>query len=254
MYDAFGAQVTIPAGGYRNIFYSYATAGNTPAMEFARDNTVVAAGSPTTTFAAPSTNGTATTSTNVANFTVGNSLLDFGYDSVSGMSWGRWQGSWVTTQGTAVTAAATSNLHWFATSMQSQPVTLPVTGIWNYTLVGKTNPTDNMGVVGTLNSATFSANFSVQTVDVGVNVSMPASPANNAFPVTLNASAVAVPILAGGNFKTAAPTVTCTAGTCGAVSGVIGGHFSAPNGAGVGVGYGLNNGTQTINGVAVFRH
>jgi hypothetical protein len=213
MHDAFGAQVTIPTAGYRNIFYSYATAGNIPAMEFAIDNTIVAAGSPTTTFAAPSTNGTATASTNVANFTVGSSLVDFGYDSVSGMSWGRWQGSWVTTQGTTVTAAANSNLHWFATSVQTQAVTLPVTGTWNYTLVGNTNPTDNVGVVGTLNSATFSANFTAQTVNVGINVSMPASSANAAQPVTLDATATAVPILAGGNFKTSTPTITCT-GTC----------------------------------------
>ncbi|KAF0205419.1 MAG: hypothetical protein FD173_1032 [Gallionellaceae bacterium] len=254
MYDAFAALVTIPTGGYRNIFYSYATAGNVPAMEFARDNTVVAAGSPTTTFAAPSTNGTATSSTNAANFTVGSSLVDFGYDSVSGMSWGRWQGSWLATGANPVTAVSTNNLHWFATSVQTQAVTLPVTGTWNYTLVGNTNPTDNAGVVGTLNSATFSANFTAQTVNVGINVSMPASSANAALPVTLNATATAVPILAGGNFKTSAPTVTCTAGNCGATSGAIGGHFSAPNGAGVGVGYGLNNGTQTINGVAVFRH
>jgi hypothetical protein len=256
MYDAFGAAVIIPTNGYRNINYTYAMTASSTAMEIALVTTSVAQTSPTTTFAAPSSNGTGTSSTNVATFTAGNSLVDFGYDSVSGMSWGRWQGSWVTTQATAtVTAASTSNLHWFATQTQTQAVTLPVTGTWSYTLVGNTQPTDNVGTIGTLGSATFSANFSAQTVDVGVNVSMPASSANNAFPVTLNASAVGVAILSGGNFKTTAPTVTCTAGTCGGTpSGVIRGQFSAPNGAGVGVGYGLNNGAQTINGVLVFRH
>ena len=256
LYDAYGAQVTIPANGYRNVLYSYAATANSTAIEVALDTLVMTAGVPTTSFSAPSKNGSGTSSTNAASFATTSSIVDFGYDAATGMSWGRWQGSWLSTQGTAVTASTTSNLHWFATRNQTQAITLPVTGVWNYTLVGKTSPTDNTGVVGTLNSASFSANFTAQTVTVGINVSMPSSTASTALPVTLDATASNVAILSGGNFKTTSPTVTCSGGGCASSigSGVIAGQFAAPLGAGVGVGYGLTNGSQTVNGVAIFRH
>ena len=256
LYDAYGTQVSIPANGYRNVLYSYAATASSTAIEIALDTLVMTAGVPTTSFSAPSANGSGATSTNAASFSTTSSIVDFGYDPTTGMSWGRWQGSWLATQGTTVTASTASNLHWFATKNQTQAVTLPVTGVWNYTLVGKTSPTDNTGVIGTLNSASFSANFTAQTVTVGINVSMPASTASTALPVTLDATASNVPILSGGNFKTTTPTVTCSGGGCASSvgSGVIAGQFAAPLGAGVGVGYGLTNGSQTVNGVATFRH
>jgi hypothetical protein len=188
--------------------------------------------------------------------------FDSGADLMTGMSWGRWQGGNVNLTDitvspvTTTSTAQTGSLHWFSTGNQTQAVTLPVTGTWNYALSGKTSPTDNAGMVGTLNNATFNANFSSQTVNVGLSVSMPGSSASMlAMPVTLNANANNVPILAGGNFKTIAPTVSCAGSGCFSTvgSGVIGGQFSAPTGQGVGVGYGLVNGAQTVNGVAVFK-
>jgi ABC-type Fe3+/spermidine/putrescine transport system ATPase subunit len=259
IYDAFNSMVTMPTT-YRNIGYVFTDSANVTSMEMALNNstTTVFGGAigGLTSYQLPL--GGATTSTNTYQRDIGTAVaMDFGVDAATGMMWGRWKGgAFVQTQlGFApVNVSQAGSLHWFSTGVQNQAVTLPVTGTWNYTLVGNTPPTDNAGTSGTLNSANFSANFTTQTVNVGVNVSLPASPANAAFPVTLNASAVGVPIMAGGNFKTTTPTVTCVSGTCGATGGVIGGQFSAPNGAGVGVGYGLKNGPQTVSGVAVFRH
>lgn len=262
MYDAFGMSVLLPAAPttYKNIGYMYNLNGMN-SFEIALNNTATVLpdmygglGS----FQAPSVPGAS--STNNIQLDQGLAMpFDFGTDFVTGMSWGRWQGGPVSEvligNMPSPNTSSTGSLHWFSTGTQTQAVTLPVTGTWNYALMGHTSPTDNTGVVGTLNSATFSANFSAQTVNVGVNVSVPASSASMAMPVTLNANAVSVPILAGGNFKTLAPTVSCAGSGCFSPtgSGVIGGQFSAPNGQGVGVGYGLVNGGQTVNGAAVFR-
>lgn len=258
MYDAYWTQavptqVTIPATGYRHFAYVYPTTTNSTAMEISIDPQVVRGGW-SSYFNAPSSNGTATTSVNTAAFYLGAAQpLDLGYDANSGMSWGRWQGSWVTTnpsQG-SVSASPTTNLHWFASPMQTQAVKLPRTGTFTYTYAGGTMPTDNTGMTGSMTSTpTLVADFSAQKVSVTLGVSMPASGAATA--VQINAVANNMAILPGANFKTNTPTVTCT-GCAGTATGAIAGQFAGPGGAGAGVGYGLINGTQVINGVSVFR-
>ena len=111
-------------------------------------------------------------------------------------------------------------------------------------------PTDNYGTLGTLTSATLNANFTAQQVNMSLNVSMPASGGGTPA-VQMNATANNVPILPGANFKTSNPTVNCS-GCVTAPTGVIGGQFSQ-GGVGVGLGYGLTNGAQVINGAAVFH-
>ena len=258
MYDAFEVDVSIPAS-YKNIGYMY-NLGGANSFEIALNNTATTLldmYGALSSFQAPSVGGAS--SVNVIQLDQGTAVpFDMGSDPMTGMSWGRWQGGNVNLTvlpGTATPTAQTGSLHWFSTGMQTQAVTLPVTGTWNYALIGNTSPTDNTGVVGTLNNATFNANFSTQTVNVGVSVSMPASSASSAMPVTLNANTSNGSILAGGNFKTVIPTVSCTGSGCFSPtgSGVIGGQFSAPTGQGVGVGYGLVNGGQTVNGTAVFK-
>ncbi|MDO8292876.1 MAG: FecR domain-containing protein [Gallionella sp.] len=241
----FGAAVTNPTAGYRQIGYisSAFSAGNTTEVGIALN---LASNSATyiTSFEQPALPGSAAIGAATQ--------IDFGLDTATGMSWGRWQGNWQTyspNQGT-VTVGANSNLHWFATPVQSQAVILPLTGTFTYTKVGGTTPTDNYGTTGTLNSATFAANFSNQTVDVGVNVSMPLVATSPS--VTIDAKALNVPILPGANFVSTTPTLTCTGCTT-TPTGVIGGQFSGATGAGAGVGYGLQQGTQIINGVVVFK-
>jgi hypothetical protein len=258
MYDAFGAQVSIPPGGYQHIGYAHSLLG-LASMDMALNaaTTVSAPGGAVVSFNAPSVNGPAISSVN--NFTagIGSAIqMDFGVDSVSGMSWGRWQGSWITSNPTQGIVPVGANLHWFASPTQTQAINLPRTGTFTYTYAGGTTPTDNNGMTGTLVSTpTFAADFTNQTVNVTLGVNMPASsgPIGPTTAVQINATANSVPILPGANFKTSTPTVTCTG--CGAnpVSGVIGGQFSGQGGLGVGVGYGLKNGPQVINGAAVFH-
>jgi hypothetical protein len=260
MYDAFGiTPVTIPAN-YKNIGYIYNLNGAN-SFEIALNNiSTIFTGTSGGLSSFQSPIAPSTSSVNAIQLDQGSAMtFDLGADPMTGMSWGRWQGGAVSQVaiGSLPTpnTANTGSLHWFSTGMQTQAVTLPITGTWNYALIGNTSPTDNTGVTGMLNNATFNANFSTQTVNVDLSVSMPASSASMAMPVTLNAIANNVPILAGGNFKTITPTVSCAGSGCYSPtgSGVIGGQFSAPAGQGVGVGYGLLNGTQTVNGTAVFR-
>ena len=257
MYNAYGTQVTIPANGYRHVAYVYPTTSYSTAMEISLDLQVVAGGW-SSFFLAPSSNGTGTSSVNAAMFKLESAQqAQFGYDSVSGMSWGRWQGSWVTLNPTlgTVTTATTGNLHWFASPMQTQAITLPKTGTFTYTYAGGTTPTDNNGTLGALvGTPAFSADWSAQTVSLtGLSVSMPASsgPIGTFGAVQMNASASGVPILPGANFKTT-PTVTCNP-SCPGATGVIGGQFAGKGGLGVGIGYGLQSGSQVINGVSAFR-
>ncbi|MFA5826819.1 MAG: hypothetical protein WC825_12730, partial [Gallionellaceae bacterium] len=213
--------------------------------ETAIDIHLVATGSSSTSFSAPSSDGTATNGTNNATFTKATEV-EFGYDASSGLSWGRWQGSWTATDAVHgnVTATANDNLHWFATSTQKQTISLPVTGTWSYVKVGNTSPTDDAGNVGVLNSAAFSANFTNQTITTSVNVTVATK--------TFNATSANIQILKGGSFKDSAPVITCTP-TCGTTAGIMNGQFSQ-NGAGVGVSYGLKQGTQKVHGVVVFKH
>jgi len=254
MYDAFGVQVAIPASGYRHIGYARQSSG-IASMDMALNGTssiTSAAGGGITSFAAPAINTASVSSINQYTVGIGKAFqMDYGFDPVSGMSWGRWQGNWEITNPAQGIIPVTngSNLHWFALPTQTQAITLPITGTISYTYAGGTSPTDNMGTKGTLNSATLSANFTTQKVNVSVGVSMPASA--GAAAVQLNAVANNLPILPGANFKTNTPVVTCT-GCAGTATGNIGGQFSQ-GGMGAGVGYGLQNGIQSINGAAAFH-
>jgi hypothetical protein len=130
-------------------------------------------------------------------------------------------------------------------------------------LVGATSPTEfaNGAVtLGTLNSATLSANFTAKTIDTGINLTTG--------PRTWSASATGVPILAGLGFEagrslsgTGPLTVGCTGTGCNPLSlaGRITGAFFGSTGQGAGIAYSLNTGGVpsaggiTVGGVAAFR-
>lgn len=193
--------------------------------------------------------------------------VNLGSDPVSGISWGRWQGGTINTtdRATGATSSITngaSSLHWLMGPQMTGPVGLPVTGTYNYVFAGGTAPTDQNGNLGTLNSASLTANFTAKTVNVGVNVTMTGN--------TLNASAVNVPIQPGATFgvssfmgPVAGPTVmaggstplttSCSGPSCGPVSADIHGAFTGATGNGAGMIYGFNNGAQAISGVAAFH-
>ncbi len=187
-------------------------------------------------------------------------LTDHGTDAVSGISWGRWSGGTVnsTDRQTGVVTPVTlaGSMHWIAEPVATAATTLPTTGTYTYTHAGGTAPTDNLGNLGTLNSATLTANFSAQTVNLGVNATVAGA--------TLNAAGTNVPIIQKTAFyasslepagTTSHLTVTCTGGTaCGTtLGGTVVGKFSGAGAIGAAMSYGLQNGNSTISGVAAFH-
>lgn len=176
--------------------------------------------------------------------------IDFGIDPATGMAWGRWQAGWASMD--PGQGAMPTSLHFFTVPTQTVAINLPITGTFNYTRVGNTTPTDNSGNQGALTTATFSADFTNQRVNVSVGTTMPKGNNNVATPTVVGATANNLALGAGGSFNTAAPVMSCS-GSCGALSGTVGGQLTAnPTALGAGVGYGLTNGNQIINGTAVF--
>lgn len=125
------------------------------------------------------------TSGNLRAFDVDGGSQQFSYDGASkdrgkdlsgdtGLNWGRWSGGSATETSVGCPAGCaldltSESLHWIYST--NAPV-LPQGGTYNYQLIGNTNPTDQNGNVGTLNSATFRADFLNQTVDSSVNLSV----------------------------------------------------------------------------------
>jgi hypothetical protein len=203
---------------------------------------------------------------------VGNApLVQSGRDAATGLFWGRYGGTGAPgTQTIGVTDRITGaslgtidvsqqGAHFIMTSGQAGPTVLPISGTANYTLVGNTNPTDNLGNVGALGSATLSANFTAKTVTTAVNLSIAGS--------TWNASASAMPIqndvffqarraLDGtGTLNVSTTRVGSDPRTAGQIAGVLTGQ----TGIGAALLYSLNQGGHssvggtTVSGVAAFK-
>lgn len=185
-----------------------------------------------------------------------------GTDPISGISWGRWQGGnlAITDLATStVTNPANTNSHWIVGPTMTGPVDLPLSGTFNYVLAGGSAPTDSLGGVGTLNSASMTANFTAQTVSVGLNVTTPNAgnlvASGTGIPIEqksfFNAGTANAP---NGGANLGSLTVTCPAG-CGAavVSGHLGGVFVGAGGIGAGVAYGMQKDAVIVNGVAAFH-
>jgi hypothetical protein len=174
-----------------------------------------------------------------------------GTDPISGISWGRWQGvGWTSTNlvtPTAVTGNASplASLHWITGPVLTGQVALPITGTYAYTLAGGTNPTDSLGNVGTLNSASLTADFTAKTVNVGVNATV------NSVNYVANGSNLPI-INTVFSKNNGLGTFTATANGV-ATTGNVGGSFTGTTGNGALVIYGFLNGTTVVNGVAAFH-
>jgi hypothetical protein len=195
---------------------------------------------------------------------------------------GRWKGGQIAVTDLATTspvapftdALGAASVHW---AIGLAPGNLAGTQINNvqqlagtasYTLTAATHPTDGFGNVGTLNSATLSANFSKQTVDGGLNLSFSSTDAANPSQrnLSLTASASNVPIHKSGFDISVIPqivsipglpalnnVVTCSGADCasGGYFGIMGGSFLASASGGstsgaVGTGVGLTYGFAPI--------
>jgi hypothetical protein len=189
------------------------------------------------------------------NYAIGSATAtDVGFDATTGLSWGRWAGGSATVGGNA-TSLTDRSMHYIFANSQTGPTTLPLTGTAVYDVIGSTRPTDQLGNVGTMNSATLNANFTNRTVDTSVNVTIAGQ--------TWNASANGVPIYrdltfaanTGRNPIGGLPTpvllnITCTPNCGSNFTGSIDGFFTGSTGQGAGLMYNLN---RTISGAVAFR-
>jgi hypothetical protein len=206
-------------------------------------------------------------------------------DVDTGIRWGRWGGGLInvadrasgtsngmvpgpgTTATTCPGAGCTNqidlsvnNWHYLMTGPMSGPVVLPISGTASYAFVGGTSPTAYSAGqttldVGTLTSASLTANFTARTVDVALAATSLGS--------TWSASAANVPIFKDTGFgvekqlgSTGAPLTVIRNGSQAATAGQIAGGFAGQTGKGAAFGYALNDGGptgKTLTGVAVFK-
>lgn len=191
----------------------------------------------------------------VGNYSKGSaSSIDLGFDPTTGIAWGRWNSGSAQFQasGGSNTSIGLTNrsLHWIYSPDQVQNIVLPSTGSASYTLVGNTSPTDNLGNVGILGSATLDANFTNSTVNsavaIGINNQVWNGSATTGWNINNNGGF-------SGNFdavnvNTGTSTLTGTGNAAG---------FFTNNADGAGMGFTLEattgDGPTSVTGSAVFQ-
>jgi hypothetical protein len=139
-----------------------------------------------------------------------------------------------------------------------------LTGTATYALAGATNPTNQDNVVGSLGSATLNVNFTNRTLNLGLNVSIPAAGANAGGQWQL--SATGVPFAGNSFYASTADRLIITRGneassqTNPLLAGSIDGSFLGRRLNGAIVGYGISDQTSAasanwnfVSGVAAFN-
>ena len=104
---------------------------------------------------------------------------------------------------------------------------MPITGTANYTLIGNTSPTDNFGNVGVLGAASFSADFTNQTVNstIVLDINNAIWDASGSGLIGGGAGVALPPHLFNGTYNNV--TITGLSGTI-IGTGVFSGFFSQP--------------------------
>ena len=266
------------SGNFGSGYYAATTGANTGMPGFtgtiesleAPASRVVTSAAGLTEFVAsasyPTTAAGATTPTytyvNAATVRIGTAVnKDVGTATIGSIpiSWGRWEGGSVdiysldgaTKLGTI--ANASKSIHWIATDNLTGPVggSLPISGTASYTLVGNTSPTDFKGNVGTLGTATLSADFSKLLVNASVTANFNSATNSAAWAM----SAANIPIRKSGDFESSSTmngvngithTATCTGTTCGSTTyGQIGGGFMGTAAAGAVLSYRMGTGATS---------
>ncbi len=102
--------------------------------------------------------------------------VETGFDSVTMLRWGRWSGGTanVTLEDGSDASQDLSqrSLHWVSGPEWMTPPVMPITGAANYTLIGNSSPTNNLGDVGVLGSASFYTDFINMTVNSALDLTM----------------------------------------------------------------------------------
>ena len=135
-----------------------------------------------------------------------------------------------------------SSLHWISSPAAEAPEQT-ITGSASFTLRGNTDPTDNLGNVGVLGSASLSADFTNQVVQSSLQLGI-----NNQVWTATGSGSINANL-----FEGLYDTVTVGGSSTG--SGSFGGIFTGfgdglPSGAGLN--YHLINESTTVNGAAIF--
>ena len=177
------------------------------------------------------------------------SLVESGFDSATVLRWGRWSGgvaNIMLMDGTdASQDLSNQSLHWISGPESAAAPVMPITGTANYTLIGNTSPTDNLGNVGVLGNASFLADFLSQTVNSMVVLDIAGANWSASGSGTIGAMAGLPAHLFNGIYNNVAIT-----GPVGTIigTGVFSGFFSAPGSSsdptfpgGVGMTYSLSD-------------
>ena len=156
---------------------------------------------------------------------------------------GRWSGGTVSvddaSNGTGVDATVdlgsgltARSVHWLiAQQAPANYAQNKLTGTTSYTLLANTAPTDTAGNVGTVGSATLTANFTARTVDAGVNLTVATK--------TMGLSIAGMSIT-GNDFGGTSSSVSCSgAGCSGTYAGDLQGGFVRLDASGAGFKYGI---------------
>jgi hypothetical protein len=195
-----------------------------------------------------------------ATFDIGTAAnVESGFDSMTVLRWGRWAGGTTTitlSDGTdASQALDAQSIHWISSPEWATPPVMPIAGTADYTLIGGTSPTDNLGNTGVLGAATFSADFTNMRVDSTLVLDINGANWSAAGQGNIGAAAQLPAHLFQG-FYGAVIVNGVTGGT-----GVFSGFFSQPGASsdpsfpgGAGLTYSLQDqgGTTTVSGAAAF--
>ncbi|MCH9026177.1 MAG: FecR domain-containing protein [Proteobacteria bacterium] len=112
-----------------------------------------------------------------ANFAIGAAgNAETGFDSVTMLRWGRWSGGMASiTLDTGADASqdlSQQSLHWISGPEWMTPPVIPLSGAVDYSLIGSTSPTNNLGEIGVVGSATFLADFTNMQVFNTLNLNI----------------------------------------------------------------------------------
>ena len=179
--------------------------------------------------------------------------INLGFDPDTSIRWGRWAGGIATV---AVDGGPAQNLdlndaslHYVVTPALAAVPAVPIEGTASFTLVGNTNPTDSNGNVGVLGSAFLGANFTDQTVDSSVNLSIN----DDVWNASGSGSIANGTNLFGGQYDVVNVNGQSSTDNRGSFSGFFG--PALPNDglpSGAGLTYTLTDGSTDVSGAAVF--
>ena len=173
-------------------------------------------------------------------------ITNTGFEPSGSLRWGRWAGGAGTLETETTTSdidLTESSLHWVIAPLSTNPDRV-ITGSADYTLVGNTDPTDDLGNRGVLGAASFFADFtnSIVESDVQLGIADEVWTASGSGAITSN--------LFDGLYSTV--TVNGSSGASGSFGGVFSDSASGVPGA-AGLSYQLTNNSRTVSGVAVFN-